>query len=424
MSGIIAIGLNHRIAPLGVRERLAFDNHMLKDALAGLKKMPSVNECALLSTCNRVEIYAAVADEASAPEEIIRFVSSFHHLPAAEFRSMLYVHHDEDAVRHIMRVASSLDSMILGEPQILGQFKDAFDTALSCGATGLILNRLMKKAISIAKRVRTETKIAEDAVSISYAAVELSKKIFGGLESKSVMLLGAGEMAELAARHLINAGVKDIKIANRTYSRGCKIAADIRGTTVRFEDIKKELAAVDILICSTNAGSYVLSKGTMAQIMKERRFRPVFIIDISVPRNIDPETNSIDNVYLYNIDDLYRVVGSNMNSRKLEAAAAEEIVANGVESFGCWLSSLESVPVVIALRQKAEEIKNDELAKFRRRFPGLDNVTFAAVGQLACSITNKLTHDPTVAIKDDSENRELMAYIARKLYGLDENSDE
>jgi glutamyl-tRNA reductase len=421
---IIVIGLNHKTAPLGVREKLAFDKQELPDALALLKRLSCVSEAVLVSTCNRVEIYASVKDGRDVTEEIIGFISEFHKLPAAEFREMLYVYRDTEAVRHVLRVASSLDSMIPGEPQILGQVKDSFEAAASLKTSGFLLNRLMKKAISAAKRVRSETRIAENAVSISYAAVELAKKIFGSLAGKSVMLLGAGEMAELAARHLMNAGVGSIMVANRTHERGCEIAAGICGKAVRFEDINNELVNTDILICSTNAPSYIVSAETMFRTMKERRFRPVFVIDISVPRNVDPAANNIDNVYLYNIDDLQQAVGSNIKERMKEAARAEEIVTEEVEKFVRGLSALESAPVVVALRQKAEEIKSEELARFRKRVSGLDDETMAAVERLAGSITNKLLHEPSVALKEIAENREFMVYLAKKLYGLDENEDE
>jgi glutamyl-tRNA reductase len=421
---ILVIGLNHKTAPLNIRERLAFDGPKLLDGIVALKQLPCVNEVVLLSTCNRVEIYASVKDGLNAIGEISNFISGFHNIPVSEFADSLYVHNNEDAVRHLLRVASSLDSMVLGEPQILGQLKDTFDLALSSRTTGFILNRLMKKAISTAKRVRTETGIAENAVSISYAAVELAKKIFSGLEGKSVMLLGAGEMAELAARHLVSNGVKDVKVANRTYERGCEMAREFCGSAVRFEDLSRELVATDILICSTNASSYVISKDLMEQVMKERKFRPVFLIDISVPRNIDPDANNIDNVYLYNIDDLHQVVGSNLQERQKEAGKAEDIVAEEVDKFSRWLASLEAVPVVIALRQKADEIKRDEVDKFKKGFPDLDSEVLAAVERLANSITNKLMHSPTVAMKESDEDRELMTYIAKKLYGLDENDEE
>jgi glutamyl-tRNA reductase len=421
---IIVTGLNHKTAPLAIRERLAFDGPKLKDGLLALKELPGIDEVALISTCNRVEIYASVKDGPAAFEEIKAFLSGFHNIPVAEFADNLYVHYSEDAMRHLLRVASSLDSMVVGEPQILGQIKDAFEIALAGRTTGFILNRLLKKAISTAKRVRTETKIAENAVSISYAAVELAKKIFGSLESKAVMLLGAGEMAELAARHLMNNGVSNIKIANRTYERGCEMAKEFCGLPVHFEDLQKEMPSVDILICSTNAPSYVILKGMMEQIMKERKFRPVFLIDISVPRNIDPDTNKIDNVYLYNIDDLQQVVGSNMLERQKEALKAESIVDEEIEKFSRWMSSLESIPVIIALRQKAEDIKRDEIEKFRKGFPAIDSEVLEAVERLANTITNKLMHGPTVAMKESAEDRDLMVYIAKKLYGLEDNVDE
>ncbi len=421
---IIVVGLNHRTAPLHIREKLAFEGTKQQDGLIALKQLSSVSEAALLSTCNRVEIFASVRDGENALDEIKSFIAGFQNVPVNEFADALYFHHGEDAVRHLLRVASSLDSMVLGEPQILGQLKDAFDLALSNRTTGFILNRLMKKAISTAKRVRTETRIAENAVSISYAAVELAKKIFSGLADKSVMLLGAGEMAELAARHLVSNGVKDVRVANRTYERGCEMAREFCGTAIRFEDLSRELVGTDILICSTNAPSYVITKGLMEQVMKGRKFRPVFLIDISVPRNIDPDANGVDNVYLYNIDDLQQVVGSNLLERQKEAEKAEDIVAEEVDKFSRWLSSLEAVPVVIAMRQKADDIKRDELDKFKRSFPDLDGDVMSAVERLAGGITNKLMHSPTVAMKESDEDRELMNYAAKKLYGLDDNDEE
>jgi glutamyl-tRNA reductase len=421
---IIVTGLSHKTAPLPVRERLAFAKQDVCRALETLKQLPDVAEAALLSTCNRVEIYAAAKEAGAAAEEITGFLAAFHNVPAGEFRETLYIRRDEEAARQLFRVASSLDSMIPGEPQILGQVKDAFEAALSQKSTGFLLNRLFRKAISTAKRVRTETRIAENAVSISYAAVELAKKIFGGLTEKSVLLLGAGEMAELAARNLMNAGVRDIKVANRTHERGCRIAADVGGSAVKFGDIDLALAGSDILICSTNAPSYVITRELMAGVMRQRKSRPVFIVDISAPRNVDPGANSLDNVYLYNIDDLHQVVGSNIGERLREASRAEGIVDEEVACFSRWISSLDSAPVVIALRRKADEIKCEELARFRHRRPGLDEDTLAAVERLAEDITKKLVHDPSVALRGNDENRELMAHLARKIFGLDGTGDE
>ncbi len=421
---ILVIGLNHKTASVELRERLAFNGPKLEEGLLGIRQLKSVSEAALLSTCNRVEIFSAVKDKSAAAEAVKDFISSFHGIGRPDFEKSLYVRDDSEAVRHVFRVASSLDSMIVGEPQILGQLKDSFEFALSKKTTGVVLNRLMKKAISTAKRVRTETRIAENAVSISFAAVELAKKIFTELSGKSFMLLGAGEMAELAARHLVSSGVTDVRVANRTYARGCELAQEFSGKPVRFEDFLTELVHTDILICSTGAPSYVLLKNQMQRVMKERKYRPVFLIDISVPRNIDPETNKIDNVYLYNVDDLQEVVDTNILERKKEAAKAEMIVDEEVSKFGQWLSTLSSVPVIVALRQKAEDIKRDELERFRNKFPDLDKSKMDAVEQLAGSLTNKLIHHPTVALKEGAEDREMMTFVIKKLYGINEDDEE
>jgi glutamyl-tRNA reductase len=261
-------------------------------------------------------------------------------------------------------------------------------------------------------------------VSISFAAVELAKKIFTELSGKSFMLLGAGEMAELAARHLVNSGVSDVKVANRTYERCCELAQDFCGKAVRFDDFVKELVHTDILICSTGAPSYVLLKDQMQQVMKERKHRPVFLIDISVPRNIDPAINKIDNVYLYNVDDLQEVVDTNILGRKKEAAKAAEIVDEEVDKFAHWLATLDSVPLIIALRQKADGIKQEEIEKFKNKFPDLDKEKMQAVEHLASALTNKLIHHPTVALKDNAEDREMITIVIKKLYGINGDDEE
>jgi glutamyl-tRNA reductase len=280
----------------------------------------------------------------------------------------------------------------------------------------------MKKAISTAKRVRTETRIAENAVSISFAAVELAKKIFTNLSGKSFMLLGAGEMAELAARHLVNNGVTDVMVVNRTYERGCELAREFEGKPVRFEDFLREVVHADIIICSTGAPAYVLHKEQMQKVMKERKNRAVFIIDISVPRNIDPEINKIDNVYLYDVDDLQEVVDSNIHGRKREAEKAEKIIDEEVDKFTRWMSSLDSVPTIVALRQKAEEIKREEFEKFKGKFSDMDEAKMKAVEYLATAIVNKLIHPPTTALKEDTEDRDELIAMIKKLYGI--NGDE
>lgn len=419
---VLVIGVNHKTATVEIREKLAFNGPKLEEGVFGLKKVPEVKEAAVLSTCNRVELYLCANKRGSAADHIKGFLAEFHGLQRQDFERSLYVHEGEDAIRHIFRVSSSLDSMVVGEPQILGQIKDAFDFALHKKTTGVLLNKLMKKAFSTAKRVRTETKIAENAVSISFAAVELAKKIFTNLTGKSFMLLGAGEMAELAARHLMNNGVQDVMVVNRTYERGCELAREFNGKPVKFEDFLHELVHADIIICSTGAPSYVLLKEQMHKVMKERKNRPVFIIDISVPRNIDPEINKLDNVYLYSVDDLQEVVDTNIHGRKIEAEKAEKIIDEEVEKFIRWMSSLDSVPTIVALRQKADEIKAEELEKLKGRLPGLDEEKMKAVEYMAAAIINKIIHPPTVALKEDTEDRDELIAMIKKLYGI--NGDE
>src|SRR5208283_1973140 len=395
---IVVVGLNHKTASVEIREKLAFSGPKLEEGIGQLMNMPEVKESALLSTCNRVELFTCVGNVPAAVENIMNFLSAFHGLERNDFEKSLFVHSDSEAVRHVFRVASSLDSMVVGEPQILGQLKDTFELALSKKTTAVLLNQLMKKAISTAKRIRTETGIAENAVSISFAAVELARKIFTDLQDKSFMLMGAGEMAELAARHLVNNGVRDVKVVNRTYERGCELAREFNGKAVRFEDFLHELVHTDIVICSTGAPAYVLLKDQMNKVMKERKHRPVFVIDISVPRNIDPEINNIENVYLYDVDNLQDVVQTNIHERKKEADKAEVIIAEEVGKFIKWMASLDSVPTILALRRKAEEIKNEELAKFSAKCPDMEDSKMKAVEYMVASIINKLIHPPTVAL--------------------------
>ncbi len=415
---ILVAGLNHNTADVEVREKVAFDGSRLDEGLRRLRELPEIEEGMILSTCNRVELYAHVKDTFKASESIKNFLSEFHHVNRELLDKAIYIHDDVDAIRHIFRVASSLDSMVVGEPQILGQLKEAFETSLEKKTTGILLNRLMKKAISVAKRVRSETKIAENAVSISFAAVELAKKIFADLSDKVFMLLGAGEMAELAARHLMNNGVKEVIVANRSFERACDLSKEFNGRPVALDDFLREMLHSDIVICSTGAPNYILMKDQMQKVMKERKQRPVFLIDISVPRNIDPKINDLDNVYLYNIDDLQGIVDTNMFERKKEAEKAEKIIEEEIEPFLKWLSSLDSVPTIVALREKAEEIKKEEFEKLMNRFPEMEDKQKKAIECMAASIINKLIHPPTKALKEDPEDKDLMIAIIKKLYGI------
>ena len=415
---VLVIGLNHKVADVDVREKLAFNGPKLEEGLMKFRELPEVQEAIVLSTCNRVELYANVTDNRVASESIKEFLSEYHGINRESLDKSLYIYDDREAVKHIFRVAASLDSMVVGEPQILGQLKDAFDLALSKKATGILLNKLMKKAISVAKRIRTETKIAENAVSISFAAVELAKKIFTDLSRKVFMLLGAGEMAELAAKHLIGNGVNEVLVSNRTFERACDLAKEFNGRPVKFDDFIQEMVRADIVICSTGAPAYILWKNQMQKVMKERKQRQVFIIDISVPRNIDPEINDLDNVYLYNVDDLQNVVDANVFERQREAEKAEKIILEELDTFLKWQSSLDSVPTIIALREKAEELKRDEIEKLLHKIPGIGEKEKEAIEYMASALVNKLIHPPTAALKEDSEDKDILVATIQKLYGI------
>jgi glutamyl-tRNA reductase len=421
---IVIVGLNHDTATIDVREKVAFDEKKLGEALEILKNSPEVKENIILSTCNRVEIYANAGARESGAEHIKQFIADFHNVPRDILEKSLYVYTGSKALRHIFRVASSLDSMVLGEPQILGQLKDAFDFALKKKSTSVLLNKLMKKSISVAKRIRTETKIGESAVSISFAAVELAKKIFEDLSTETFMLIGAGEMAELAARHLINNGVKDVLVTNRTFERAEELAREFNGRAVEFDAWLQELVHTDIVICSTGAPNYILVKEQIHKIMKQRKNRPVFIIDISVPRNIDPSINDIDNIYLYDIDDLQGVVSTNIQERNKEAEKAERIVDEEVEAFLKWQASLAAVPTIIALRDKADAIKNEELQKTLKKLDNLGENEIKSIEALTNSLVNKLIHFPTSALKSEGEDKEIIIDIVNRIFDLNTSSSD
>ncbi|MEW6602749.1 MAG: glutamyl-tRNA reductase [Nitrospirota bacterium] len=421
---ILVVGLNHKTAPIEVREKVAFDGPKLAEAVNILKTSDVVKENIILSTCNRVEIYAGVSQINAGIDGIKDFISDFHKVPKDLLDKSLYIHKGQEAIRHMYRVAASLDSMVVGEPQILGQLKDAYDAALKNKTTGMYLNKLMRKSVSVAKRVRTETKIAESAVSISFAAVELAKKIFDDLSTKSFMLIGAGEMAELAARHLINSGVKDVYVTNRTTARAEELANEFHGKVILFDNFTLELRFSDIVICSTGAPHYILMKDQVHKIMKERKQKPMFIIDISVPRNIDPSINDLDNVYLYDVDNLQGIIDTNIQERAKEAEKAERIVDEEIGSFLKWTAALTATPTIVALRNKAEEIRKEELEKTLKKMGPVEEKTIRAIEQLTSSIVNKLIHPPTAALKGEEEVKEQMLGIIQKLYNLEIESDD
>jgi len=420
--GIVVVGLSHKSAPIEVREKLYFPEETIPAALSKLMSYEGVRESLIISTCNRVEIYASVADSAKGVDRIKQFISDYHGIAREALEGSLYVYPDAQGVRHTFRVASSLDSLVLGEAQILGQIKDAYDIALKAKTTSTILNKLIKKSISVAKRVRTETKLAEGAVSISSAAVELAKKIFGDLTGKTVMLLGAGEMAELAAQHLLSNGVKNIMVANRTFERAEELAKEFKGDAIRFEHFPDALVMVDILICATGAQQFVVKRDMVAKVIKDRRHKPIFMIDISNPRNIDPEVDKVDNVYLYDIDDLQSKVDVNTEGRAKEAETAEELVTQEVETYLQWERGLDAVPTIVDLREKIEDIRKREVEKTIGSLNGITEDQKRAVDMMSQAIVNKLLHAPLVVLKQaaaspDSGNATLA--IARKLFNLD-----
>lgn len=425
---LLVIGLNHKTAPIELRERLAFKSKdSIKDALRILIEKYGVSEAAVLSTCNRVEIYVYssacnLQGSDSLEEKLKEFIEEVHQIEKREFKNHLYIHRDREAVEHLFKVTASLDSMVVGEPQITGQVKEAYEIAHSERATSLILNHLFNRAFFTAKRVRNETRIGENPVSVSYAAVGLIKKVFNQLSEKSILLVGAGEMAELALRHLIGNGIKNVFITNRTYERARELAKEFNGVAVAFETLKEYLIKVDIVLCSTAAPHYVITKNMLLEVMHSRRYKPLFLIDISVPRNIDPACNDLDNVFLYDIDDLQDVVDSNLLERKKEAEKAMKIVEEEVEKFQNWLNSLHSVPTIVSIRNKAEQVRLEEFEKFKSRFGELPPELLASVEHLTQSIINKIMHSPTVALKNNCEQKEILVYAARKLFGLD--SDE
>jgi glutamyl-tRNA reductase len=400
---LVVLGINHNSAPVEVREKLAFDPKELANAADTVfANMPEVDEKVILSTCNRVEIYAHVGDVVKGLESIKRFLYRYHEIPEGELEDHFYSFTLDDAVEHLFEVSSSLDSMVVGEPQILGQVKEAYQSAKKVKATGRILNQLFEKSFTVAKRIRTETSIAENAVSISYAAVELATRIFGNLEGKVVLLIGAGEMIELAGKHLASQGVKTILVSNHNYDRAAKLATVLGGSAIHFDKFTDEMENADIVISSTAAPHYVIKKERVETAVKKRGGKPIFFIDIAVPRDIEPSINDLNDVFLYDIDDLNNVVNENKAEREREAEKARKIIHAEVGSFNDWLSKLEIEPTIVAIRRKAEVIKNQELERTLAKLD-LDKNEKRAVEAMASSIINKMLHDPTLHLKEHAK---------------------
>jgi len=421
MDRISLIGLSHHTAPVEVREKIAFSANDVPEALVGISSIAGVKEVMLFSTCNRVEVLVVAGNECETVEEVKKFIADYNHVSVSEFENSMYVFEGEDAVRHVFRVASSLDSLVVGEPQILGQIKDAFQFSLQNKTNGIILNRLLPRAFSVAKKVRSETGIGDRAVSISYAAIELSRKIFDTLEGKKALLIGAGEMAELAVEHLIQNRIARIYVANRTFERGLALAKKFNGEAIGFEEISDVLNEVDVIISSTGSPDFVITRGQMKEVMKARRNRPIFFIDIAVPRDIDPQINQIPNVYVYDIDDLKSAIDKNIQDRRKEAVKGERIVDEAVIHFREWREGLEITPTLIALRKKMDIIAHAEIERTLKSLNHLAPDDRKALDRMMKSVVNKILHDPTLFLKNEGvgENKSFVLDVIRKLFNLD-----
>ncbi len=424
-NSIVLLGVNHKTTPLAVREKLALVGGY-EQPLGNLRRLDCLQECFLLSTCNRVEVLYTCEDTARARREVLDmlFASS---VTREEVAGCIYQYQDEEAVRHLFLVASSLDSMIVGESQILGQLKEAYRFASEKKTSGMILNKLLHKSFSVAKRVRTETRIGASAVSISYAAVELGKKIFGDLRGKKVMLVGAGEMAELAAEHLVGQGVAEVIVANRTFERAVKLAGCYHGRAIRLQELVEQLQYVDIIVSSTGASGLILNKKDVLPVMPRRRYQPLFFIDIAVPRDLDPAINDIDNVYLYDIDDLNNVVEMNKSERDKEAVKAKRIVEEETVKFRGWLENMEVVPTIIEIRSMADKICRDELDRTLGRLNTLSGEEKKSLEKMAAAICSKMLHHPICYLKSNHPcvDQQKRVEVVRTLFNLDRGrSDE
>jgi glutamyl-tRNA reductase len=413
-------GVNHRTAPVEVRERLAYDEHSLADALLELKRRPGFCEGLILSTCNRVEIALTCEDGGGSGVAVDAFLADTRNVAREWVTPYLYRFEDSEAIQHLFRVASSLDSMVVGEPQILGQLKSAYALAKQHGAVNGFLDNLLTRAFSVAKRVRSETDIGESAVSVSYAAVELAREIFGTLNDKKVMIVGAGKMSELAARHLRRNGATQIFVTNRTRERALEMAQIFDGTIVDYARFPSFLHEVDIVITSSGAPHYILVRDDMKKVLDARRNRPMFLIDIAVPRNIEPSVNELDNVFLYDIDDLQKVIETNLKGRAQSAEDAEAIIREEVSRMMARLKAREVVPTIVSLQEQLEHLRAAETARMRGKLGALTPEQEQALEALTKSIINKIAHGPISELRRQASEPEGHYFIAtiRKVFRL------
>lgn len=416
---LLAIGINHNSAPVSLREKIAFVPEQLADALRAVKTATNLREIAILSTCNRTELYCAVKTRDADP--IVEWLCNYHNLTLADLESSFYTHWDDDAVSHLMRVAVGLDSMLLGEPQILGQLKTAFTIAQSAGTLGPLLNRLSQRTYSIAKKVRTDTAIGESPVSVAYAVATLAGQIFADIASCNALFIGAGETIELVSRHLINAGLKNLVVANRTLHRALQLTSKIGGKATGLSEIGAHLVNTDIVISSTASQLPLLGKGAVETALKLRRHKPIFMVDLAVPRDIEPEVGGLADIYLYSIDDLQEIVSKNLRNREDAALEAESLISVGVSEFAHDYRSLGAVNTLVTFRQKVDRVKEQELGKaLHQLYQGGDPE--AVLKQLANRLTNKIIHAPSIQLKKaGAEGRTELLDSARELFDLEDD---
>jgi glutamyl-tRNA reductase len=417
---LFATGLSHKNAPVALREQLAVDDDKLRELLRDAVGTGTVREAVMLSTCNRVEVYGVAEAPGAARTALFAALCRQRGVPPTSVEPLLYTHEEEDAIRHAFRVAASLDSMMIGEPQILGQVKDAFALAQSCETVGPALHTLFTQAFAVAKRVRAETEIARHAVSVSFAAVELAKKIFAGLTGRAVLLLGAGQMGELAAKHLVEQGAFPIYVVNRTWSRALEMARALSGTAIPFDELTEALAAVDIVVTSTGAVTPIVTRAMVARAMQGRGARPLFFIDIAVPRDVEPGVEALEAVYCYDIDDLKQVVDANIRERLREAQRAEALVEREVAKFKARLGDVEVIPTIVSLRERLEEIGRGEVRKTLARLPDATPETRAAIEALSAAIVNKVLHAPITKLRESSRAGSHRSWleVVHELFGL------
>jgi len=423
---LFLLGVSHRTAPVDLREKLDFSSRDLGAAVEALVTRSSAAESVVLSTCNRSEIYIASTDAESAREEVVAFLSAYHQLPRDLFLPHLFAHSDMAAARHLFRVAAGLDSLVVGEPQILGQVKDAFQAAAERHCTGPLLSKTFHWAFGVGKRVRSETALGEGAVSVSFAAVALARKIFGRLEGRRVLVVGAGEISALTAQHLHNQGVAEIVITSRTAAHADALAAEVGGRTVPWAQMRTAIADADIVLTATGSQRPIISREDVKSVTGRHRAEPLFIIDVAVPRDVDPAVGEIEQVFLYNVDDLQGIVQENLARRGAEIARAEAIVAEEVTRFTVWQRSRRAIPTVVALRQRFDDIRRAELQRLEPRLSGLPADARARVDEVTHLIVEKLLLEPTEQLKalPDEETQAAYTEAVNRLFRLGDGESE